>query len=44
MFTYLITYVYIRVLGGLFNESWVELDAEVKALERRRGFGVLTAE
>jgi hypothetical protein len=25
------------ILGGLFNESWVELDAEVKALERRRG-------
>jgi UDP-glucose:glycoprotein glucosyltransferase len=32
------------VSGPLFNESWVQLDEEVKALERRRGFSQLTAE
>ena len=32
------------VSGSLFNESWVQLDQEVKALEKRRGFGQLTAE
>jgi len=32
------------VSGNLFNESWVQLDEEVKALEKRRGFGELTAE
>ena len=32
------------ISGSLFNESWIQLDAEVKALEKRNGYGILTAE
>jgi hypothetical protein len=32
------------ISGGLFNESWVQLDEEIKALEKRRGFTALINE
>lgn len=30
------------ISGGLFNESWIELDLEIKALEAKKGLVTLS--